>query len=70
MITLPESLDYGFEIEVDEDGYSVRLPHQCSDWVITGDIDDDFVPKPQALAQLKEFIRQAQACLAELEAHE
>jgi len=65
-----ESLDYGFEIKIYDGLYFlVVLPHQCDDWVIAGEPYCGG-PKAQAVAELKEFIRQAQACLAELEAHE
>ena len=53
---------YGFEVE-DEPGRTVvQLPHSCDEWVIADGV------RPEALAELRQFIAEAEAVAAWLEA--
>lgn len=49
-------------------GWEVYLPHQCDAWQIAGDHGDP-VPHEQAVADLREFIAEAQAALETLESN-
>ena len=48
---------------VDVANYVVQLPHQCDEWVISDDRD-----KADAVADLEQFIAEAQNALAALNA--
>jgi hypothetical protein len=49
--------------------WQVYLPHQCDDWMIVGDTDDNEAEiHANAVAILKSFISEAELALRELEA--
>lgn len=57
---------FDFTVYTDgEDGWAVRLPHQCDEWTVTGDAYD-YVSHAEAVESLAAFIAEAQAALAEL----
>lgn len=52
------------------EGWTVSLPHQCDDWQITGEKYAQPVSHEQAVADLEEFIQEAQNALEKLKAKE
>ena len=69
MSEYPKSLggENGFEVGIEpgspyrEPAYTVRLPHQCGEWVVTAETD-----KAKAVAEMELFITEAQAALDKL----
>lgn len=56
--------NYEFEVEHNDDGYQVSLPHQCSRW----DVISCFVQnKEEAVRQMELFVAQAKEALEKLQ---
>lgn len=68
---LLETEKFGFTVNYSDpdsyggEGYTVSLPHQCDDWMITDGYSA--VTKEDAIASLKAFISEANDALSALE---
>jgi hypothetical protein len=65
---------FGFRVEIDQEGgWAVSLPHQCDRWDIAGESDPFFVggvPHAEAVAELRQFVAEANAALTALYAEQ
>lgn len=59
-------MPFGFRIKMEDDLWSVSLPHQCDRWEITG--EDGGVSHERAVADLERFIAEAREALEDLKA--
>lgn len=58
-----------FTVRRTAEGWSVSLPHQCDRWDIAGE-EYEGVPHARAVAELEQFIAEAQDALVHLKAEQ
>jgi hypothetical protein len=54
---------FGFEVVESDGEYSVRLPHSCDSWCITGNQSYSYVSKERAIEEMEQFIKEAQEAI-------